>query len=218
MVRTSRSAHALIDHEEIRRWAEERGARPTCVRGTGGGNDVGMIRLDFPGYSGENSLESIPWNEWFQKFDENNLALLVQDQTARGQKSNFNKLVSRDTAEERNQMQEDRNNRSEGRTAGSPGSSARGRGSTRTTRSSSGSRRRSASGSSSRASGSRRRRSSSGSSARTGSSARSGRSQSKSTRSTERGSKKNARGSSRSSTSTRRRSGSVRGSSRRRAA
>lgn len=58
-----------------------------------------MIRLDFPGYSGENSLEQIEWEEWLEKFDESGLALLVQDQTARGQKSNFNKLVKRETAE-----------------------------------------------------------------------------------------------------------------------
>jgi hypothetical protein len=88
----------VTDHNEIRRWAEERGANPACVRGTGGGEDIGMIRLDFPGYSGEQSLERIEWDEWFQKFDERGLALLVQDQTARGQKSNFNKLVSRETA------------------------------------------------------------------------------------------------------------------------
>jgi hypothetical protein len=59
---------------------------------------VGMIRLDFPGYSGEQSLEHIEWDDWFQKFDESGLALLVQEKTAAGQKSNFNKLVSRETA------------------------------------------------------------------------------------------------------------------------
>jgi hypothetical protein len=91
------------DHEEIRRWAEERGGKPACVRGTGGGEDVGMIRLDFPGYSGEDTLQEIDWDEWFQKFDESNLALMVQDETADGQRSNFNKLVGRETAEERAQ-------------------------------------------------------------------------------------------------------------------
>jgi hypothetical protein len=58
-----------------------------------------MIRLDFPGFSGEGSLEPIEWDEWFQKFDESGLALLVQETTARGERSNFNKLVSRETAE-----------------------------------------------------------------------------------------------------------------------
>src|SRR5690349_23553920 len=97
MARSSASSHALIDHDEIRRWAEERGARPSAVSRTGGGDDVGIIRLDFPGYSGADSLEEISWDEWFQKFDESNLALLVQEQTAKGQTSNFNKLVSRDS-------------------------------------------------------------------------------------------------------------------------
>ena len=60
-----------------------------------------MIRLDFPGYSGADSLEPIEWDEWFQKFDENGLALIVQNTTARGQKSNFNKLVKRTTAQQR---------------------------------------------------------------------------------------------------------------------
>jgi hypothetical protein len=98
MARTSASSRPLTDHNEIRRWAEERGAHPACVRGTGDNSDVGMIRLDFPGYSGEGKLEEISWDEWFDKFDESGLALLVQDETARGQRSNFNKLVSRETA------------------------------------------------------------------------------------------------------------------------
>ncbi len=101
MPRSSASSRALTDHDEIRRWAEERGAKPACVRGTGDSEDIGMIRLDFPGYSGEEKLQEITWDEWFDKFDESGLALLVQETTARGQKSNFNKLVNRETVEER---------------------------------------------------------------------------------------------------------------------
>ncbi len=95
------SASWTTDHEFIKSWAEERGAKPTAVKGTGGGDDVGMIRLDFPGYSGEGKLEPISWDEWFEKFDEADLALLDQEETAGGQKSNFNKLVKRSTVEER---------------------------------------------------------------------------------------------------------------------
>lgn len=95
----ARKSRVLTDHDEIRSWAEERDAQPSCVRGTGSEEDVGMIRLNFPGYSGETSLEPIEWDEWLQKFDENNLALLVEDETARGEKSNFNKIVGRETAE-----------------------------------------------------------------------------------------------------------------------
>lgn len=68
------------------------------MKGTGGKTDTGMIRLDFPGYSGEESLQPVSWDDWFEKFDESNLSLLVQDKTSGGQKSNFNKLVSRETA------------------------------------------------------------------------------------------------------------------------
>jgi ferritin-like metal-binding protein YciE len=92
------SAQPITDHDEIRQWAEERGGTPSCVRGTGNRGDIGMLRLDFPGYTGGKSLQPISWDDWFEKFDERGLALLVQDRTSRGQKSNFNKLVSRETA------------------------------------------------------------------------------------------------------------------------
>lgn len=96
----SRSAsRVLTDHDEIQRWAEERGARPSAVQKTHTDDNVGIIRLDFPRYSGEDSLEEIEWDEWFDKFDDNNLALIVQDETAGGETSNFNKIVSRDTVE-----------------------------------------------------------------------------------------------------------------------
>ena len=91
------TSEALTDHDRIRQWAESRNARPACVKGTGSQSDVGMIRLDFPGYSGE-ALQEISWDEWFEQFEENNLALVVQEKTADGEKSNFNKLVNRDSA------------------------------------------------------------------------------------------------------------------------
>src|SRR5579871_746753 len=96
------TSKVTTDHEEIRRWAEERGAKPAAVIRTERGDDPGIIRLDFPGYSGEGSLEEISWDDWFEKFDERNLALLYQEETAGGDKSNFNKIISRDTAEEVN--------------------------------------------------------------------------------------------------------------------
>jgi hypothetical protein len=93
------SSRVLIDHDEIQRWAEDRGAKPSAVRNTSGGDEVGIIRLDFPGFSGGESLEEIEWDEWFEKFDDNNLALVVQEKTANGQRSNFNKLVNRENVE-----------------------------------------------------------------------------------------------------------------------
>jgi hypothetical protein len=95
----SASSQVTTDHEQIRKWAEERGGQPSCVRGTGGGGDAGLLRIDFPGYGGGKSLQKISWDEFFEKFDEQGLALLYQENTARGQKSNFNKIIARETAE-----------------------------------------------------------------------------------------------------------------------
>lgn len=95
------AAKVLTDHDEIRRWAEERNATPSAVRSTASDDDPGILRLDFPEYSGEGSLYAISWDEWFQKFDEHGLALLVQERTADGVKSNFNKIVKRETLEKR---------------------------------------------------------------------------------------------------------------------
>jgi hypothetical protein len=89
------------DHDEIRRWAEARGGKPTAVKGTARGKrDPGMIRIDFPGYSGEGKLVPISWDEWFEKFDKSRLAMILQEETADGQKSSFNKLVSKTTAKQ----------------------------------------------------------------------------------------------------------------------
>lgn len=87
---------STTDHATIRRWAEARSATPARVRGTGDGDDPGIIRLDFPGYAGEESLEPISWEEFFDKFEAQNLALVYQERMADGRPSNFNKLVDRD--------------------------------------------------------------------------------------------------------------------------
>jgi hypothetical protein len=89
----------LTDHDEIRKWAEARGAKPTCVKGTEADDGTCLLRLDFPGYTGEDSLQPISWDQWFRVFDKRKLALIVEDKTADGKPSNFNKLVSRETVE-----------------------------------------------------------------------------------------------------------------------
>lgn len=80
------------DHDTIRKWAEERGGKPSIV--TKGGNKTDLLRIDFPGYA-EKNLEEIDWDEWFEIFDNNNLALIYQEETKEGEKSNFNKLVDK---------------------------------------------------------------------------------------------------------------------------
>lgn len=88
------------DHEQIKRWVEERGGVPSCVKGTGDPKDVGVLRIDFPGYgAGPESLQHISWDEFFKKFDEKDLAMVYQEETHGGKESRFSKFVSRQDAE-----------------------------------------------------------------------------------------------------------------------
>jgi hypothetical protein len=95
------SAKLTTNHDEIRRWVEERGGCPARVKSTGADDDPGLLRIDFPGYSGEGTLECISWEEWFEAFDANALAFLYQEETAGGKPSRFSKLVSREGQAER---------------------------------------------------------------------------------------------------------------------
>jgi len=85
------------NHDEIRKWVEERGGQPAHVKSTGKGKDAGLLRISFPGYDDEDdeNLEPIGWDEFFRTFDENQLSFLYQEHTADGQLSTFNKFTRR---------------------------------------------------------------------------------------------------------------------------
>jgi hypothetical protein len=83
------------DHDEIRTWAEEHGGSPASVRGTDGGEQAGVLRIDFPGGAGDDELVHVGWDAWFEKFDSAGLALLYQERKADGEDSTFHKLVKR---------------------------------------------------------------------------------------------------------------------------
>ena len=97
MSQTDRSGHTTTDHAFIRRWVEERGGRPTHVKGTGGADDPGVLRIDFPDTESE-ALEEIAWTDFFEKFEESKLAFLHRDIMGDdGKPDRFNKFVSRDS-------------------------------------------------------------------------------------------------------------------------
>jgi hypothetical protein len=91
---TTETTKQTTDHEEIRRWVEEHGGKPATVRGTRD-NGPGVLRIDFPGGAGTEELEHISWDEWFEKFDREDLAFVYQDRKASGEDSTFFKLVRR---------------------------------------------------------------------------------------------------------------------------
>jgi hypothetical protein len=92
-----REGRSLIttDHEVIRQWAEERGAQPATVPGTEHEGRAGVLRLDFPGYGGDN-LENISWDQWFETFDARGLNFIYQESRSDGSQSNFFRLENPD--------------------------------------------------------------------------------------------------------------------------
>jgi len=89
------SSKTTRNHEEIRRWADARHAVPVEVSGTERNGETGILRFEFPEapHRNDKNLKEISWDEFFQKFDENDLELLYQEETAEGALSNFNKLI-----------------------------------------------------------------------------------------------------------------------------
>lgn len=85
------SASSTTNHETIRSWVEARGGCPAHVKGSGTRDDPGILRIDYPGFSGGRSLEKISWDTFFDAFDANRLAFLYQDRKG----SRFSKLVRR---------------------------------------------------------------------------------------------------------------------------
>src|ERR1700712_4295945 len=83
------------DHDEIRKWADKRGAVSAEVASTHKGNEPGILRIEFPKAKNHNdgALNPISWEDFFRKFDESDLELVYQEVTADGEQSNFNKLV-----------------------------------------------------------------------------------------------------------------------------
>lgn len=89
------------DHDVIQQWTIERGGVPAAVEATSSEDDIGILRIDVPGYEGEDDLVEVEWDDWFDKFDDADLAFVYQEETARGERSNFNKLVDRSSVAER---------------------------------------------------------------------------------------------------------------------
>lgn len=92
----SAESKKTTNHETIKQWVEDRGGYPATVKSTKEGEEPGVLRIDFPGYSGEESLERIDWEDFFEKFEESNLAFLYQEQLKSGEESRFFKFVRRD--------------------------------------------------------------------------------------------------------------------------
>ena len=86
-------ARVTTDHRKIKHWVEQRGGRPARVEGTAVNGRSGVILLDY-GEPTSLELEEITWDDFFDGFEENELAFLYpEDDEVR-----LAKLVGRDSA------------------------------------------------------------------------------------------------------------------------
>lgn len=93
---------ATVDHDTIRSWVEERDGQPAHVEATADGDDVGVLRLQFPDTQRDHDeIEPISWDAFFEKFDDENLAFVYQDETEGDRMSRFYKFVDRDSVADR---------------------------------------------------------------------------------------------------------------------
>lgn len=96
MIKIAGEAKTTTDHEEIKDWATKRGGVPSVVKGTVDRPEgIGMLRINFPGYGGSQSLSEISWEDFFKTFDERGLAFLYQDKLKDGSESRFFKFIKR---------------------------------------------------------------------------------------------------------------------------
>lgn len=86
-------ADTTTDHDAIRKWIEARQGRPSKVKGTESRDGDSLLRVDFR--EPDEKLEEISWEEFFQTFEDRELAFLHQDKTADGKPSRFFKFVHR---------------------------------------------------------------------------------------------------------------------------
>nr|WP_239095844.1 hypothetical protein [Micromonospora lutea] len=96
--RPERAGRSLVttNHDVIRRWARERGAKPATISGTEREGRAGVLTFNFPGYRESSRIREISWDEWFHTFDLRRLNLIYQEQMRDGRPSNFFRTESPD--------------------------------------------------------------------------------------------------------------------------
>ena len=91
------SAKTTLNHDEIRKWVEQRGGHPAVVAATENNDRPGgLLRIDYdePGGNDDTRLHRISWEEFFEIFDRNDLAFLHDPEGD----SRFSKFVEKESA------------------------------------------------------------------------------------------------------------------------
>jgi hypothetical protein len=89
-------SHTTTEHNVICNRAEEWNSRLATVKRTGrGGEEADILRINFPGYRGEESLEEISRQDFSDKYGEKKPAFLYQEKTSSGKQSRLCQFVGR---------------------------------------------------------------------------------------------------------------------------
>jgi hypothetical protein len=73
-----------LDHNVIRRWAEERNGKP-CR----------FLHIYFPGYGARGSFARVSWDSFFAEFEDKRLAFVYQECSPSGKPSSFYRFLRR---------------------------------------------------------------------------------------------------------------------------
>ena len=91
-----KDSQITTDHEKIRQWVENRKGRPATVKGTPRKKEkAGILRIDYPQDGSDTHLEEISWDDFFEKFEESQLAFLYQEFTNDRKMSHFSRFIRR---------------------------------------------------------------------------------------------------------------------------
>ena len=85
------------DHETIRTWVEQRGSMPARVNELAG-DDPGSLAI-MPKGKEDDSLDPIPWDEFFETFEDEGLAFVYRTETMGPEKQLYYEFVPRDDVE-----------------------------------------------------------------------------------------------------------------------
>jgi hypothetical protein len=89
------TSRITINHDTIRDWIEDRNGYPAAVKSISSSDDPNPLRVEFSGYRGNEWLQPISWQAFFDYFEDQNLAFLYQDSASDGTLSRFYRFVPR---------------------------------------------------------------------------------------------------------------------------
>ena len=84
------------NHEEIRRWASDRGGRPVMLQHDLANPRAAELQIDLLFHKYDDRKKEVSWDDFFARFEGDQLALVYQTETEGGKLSRFARIVRRE--------------------------------------------------------------------------------------------------------------------------